>query len=550
MFAVPDGMVADYDPENPDQYLLFYLEPFQDRGALESLNGLVFEDAWVVDIRTEPSDFSDGDYSAALARVTEADGTYNPELAIHLGGRQGFEVGATADVYFHANGERQHIARHWGRFVQATTSGGNAGQIQENAAMESFPLQGIWPRNFRRANDADQARGEPLESLYDSQHTIYMTNFFLKPENYSVMYNISGAGRGYDRFPVPTMSHFNPTAPVNWIMTGVQSPHIISDVWDGDSTVLLDWTSVPPYPGADFTSTDELLDADGLGYWGRVYNSGPGSSNRVVMREIPTGPLLSVGSFRHANLSLYEHLPLYTAGESFPSPYVAPDRVWETGPLNANNLRRGTPQVNYSTLVDWTYLVNEALWDRFYFSGIAPDPVSGSSLEDALTTFIDAGAPLANARIALIHGRGEQLREVLDPGTGGPTEESPAIPSQTTLNRGAFNINSTSVEAWMSMLSATLGLEVWQRENGSIAEDGSYDVPFPRQTIPSLHSGAPDTWQKYRGLDAAQIEDLATALVAEIRLRGPFTSMSDFVNRRLKPAGDPTALGGTIQAAI
>ncbi len=555
VFAVPGGMTADYDPENPQRYLLFYLEPFQDRGALESPNGLVFEDAWAVDVRVPSGD--PVEYASRLARVTEtdADGNiigYNPDLIIGVvSQRQGFQVGNTSDVFLHANGERQHIARHWVRFVQSSTSGDSAGRVQELHAIEAFPMQGIWPGNFTRGTDFPIARGEFVADLYGSQHTVYMTNFFLKPENYSVLYNISGVGRGYDRFPVPVMSHFNPTAPVNWIMTGVRSPHVISDTWDGDTTVLLDWASVPPYPGA-FTSTDELVEAGGLGYGGRVYNSGPGGANRMVLREIPTGPILSVGAFRHANLSLYQHLPMYTAGESFPSPYVAPDRVWETGPYNVNNLRRwgsGGPAVNFSTQVDWTYLVNEALWDRYYFSGIAPDPVSNTSLEDALTNFIDGGEPLANARTALIHGRGDLLRDALDP-SGEPTAESPVLPSWTTFNRGAFNVNSTSVDAWMAMLSATLGVDVLQRENGSIAADVGFDVPFPRQTIPVSESGEPDTWQTYRGLDASQIETLATALVAEIQRRGPFTSLSDFVNRRLRPAGDPTALGGTLQAAL
>ena len=49
-------------------------------------------------------------------------------------------------------------------------------------------------------------------------------------------------------------------------------------------------------------------------------------------------------------------------------------------------------------------------------------------------------------------------------------------------------------------------------------------------------------------LSDGQIRRLAAAVVAEVRLRGPFLSMSDFVNRRL--ADDATGRCGALEAAI
>lgn len=53
----------------------------------------------------------------------------------------------------------------------------------------------------------------------------------------------------------------------------------------------------------------------------------------------------------------------------------------------------------------------------------------------------------------------------------------------------------------------------------------------------------------YRSLTDEQIEDLAEKVVEQIRLRGPFLSLSEFVNRQLSTNED-LALAGAIQTAI
>jgi hypothetical protein len=82
-------------------------------------------------------------------------------------------------------------------------------------------------------------------------------------------------------------------------------------------------------------------------------------------------------------------------------------------------------------------------------------------------------------------------------------------------------------------------------------------VPFPRVRQPAegMIDDAPvlsaqRRWQGYRQLTDVQIEDLATRIVKEVRNRGPFLSMSEFVNRRLGPASDERTLRGAVQAAI
>jgi hypothetical protein len=55
-------------------------------------------------------------------------------------------------------------------------------------------------------------------------------------------------------------------------------------------------------------------------------------------------------------------------------------------------------------------------------------------------------------------------------------------------------------------------------------------------------------WSGYRKLDNAQIEGLAKAIVEEVKKRGPFQSLAEFINRR----AEKSALGqmGALQAAI
>jgi hypothetical protein len=110
---------------------------------------------------------------------------------------------------------------------------------------------------------------------------------------------------------------------------------------------------------------------------------------------------------------------------------------------------------------------------------------------------------------------------------------------------GAYNVNSTRVEAWKAMLGST---RLAGFGNGT-------GIPFPRILAPregawkngdSADSDA--VWAGYRELNEAEVNRLAIAIVAEVKKRGPFLSLADFVNRRL--AEDETGRMGALQAAI
>jgi len=133
--------------------------------------------------------------------------------------------------------------------------------------------------------------------------------------------------------------------------------------------------------------------------------------------------------------------------------------------------------------------------------------------------------------------------------SSGLTQRADAVFSGQSLLEGGFNINSTSVDAWKAVLSAGRDLTLVSYGNRTIISEGA---TFSRFTLPQDNSLNRD-WEGIRSLSDAQIDLLAEELVRQVRIRGPFLTLSDFVNRRLVPIGHPhaeLAASGPLQAAI
>jgi hypothetical protein len=119
------------------------------------------------------------------------------------------------------------------------------------------------------------------------------------------------------------------------------------------------------------------------------------------------------------------------------------------------------------------------------------------------------------------------------------------------MTKGGFNVNSVSKAAWVSVLSALSDSSI-PIAAGSLEKTGS-DIPALRVRRPTggLNEGRElknQLWNSYRKLTPDEIDELAKQIVVEVRERGPFLSMSDFVNRRL--ANGDLAQKGALQAAI
>src|SRR5690606_11468392 len=198
--------------------------------------------------------------------------------------------------------------------------------------------------------------------------------------------------------------------------------------------------------------------------------------------EMPREPMLSLAAFQHADLSDSAFAPGSQFANAWASPYVSRTTVAR---LLRNATTPGGERIMPSGLglYDHSFLVNQALWDGYYFSSIAPDTETGSgtgspaiydnniareirSTRDVVRNWVDdpQNSPLRNPRHVL-HRGGLSNDDIVERLT------SPAgcrYAAAHILVDGAFNVNSTNQAAWAAMLASLRGstFDV-QSDNGS-----------------------------------------------------------------------------------
>ena len=235
-----------------------------------------------------------------------------------------------------------------------------------------------------------------------------------------------------------------------------------------------------------------------------------------------------------------------------PSEGFAPWRGWGANQLNHQN-----------TTIDHSYYLNRALSDGYFLtasSGINDHTDQSNSLVgQRYRPFLwDASNNLpadlsqndevfGNSRlIGLVRSEawsnektsfGKRSKE-----RGFSTEKDSDFRYQTSssdlLVDGAFNINSTSVDAWIAQLSSLRGLAV---ENENVLNGETHIPRF-------LNEPVANDWNQLRKLSDEEINSFAKSLVKQIKLCGPFLSKADFVNRRLALGpmdSDPSKAKGT-----
>jgi hypothetical protein len=214
-------------------------------------------------------------------------------------------------------------------------------------------------------------------------------------------------------------------------------------------------------------------------------------------------------------------------------------------------------------LADHSYLANKALWDDWFFSGIAPrdtgPTATGESQRSLAEGFLSGTPKLPVARYSPDLG-GETATAALNRLFSGnaPKAEATALAAAFIRVEGMFNVNSTSVEAWKAMLGSLRKHSIVNRNTeGGENMAATTDTPVAGLIAPTANDANdssmdvkdPDQWTGRRSLSDSEIQLLAEKLVVEVRKRGPFLSLADFVNRR--PGGDEAlARAGAVQSAI
>ena len=241
--------------------------------------------------------------------------------------------------------------------------------------------------------------------------------------------------------------------------------------------------------------------------------------------------------------------------------------------FNMGTIRDTDSEHNHQNItLDFSYYANEALFDGYFLTGIAKShPEKTVSTDDSVGELF---SPFRNPRLKAYHRRGTWERtEYAEKSESADNSDNFVSKHQTMaadlMNEGAFNVNSTSVESWVAHLAALKGqaikihdLKDGMNVNGSTKTwNDSSVTPFlriveptgeavPAQGSPSLDN---DFWTGFVTLTDPQIRLLATKLVEEVKLRGPFLSLSDFVNRRITrmdfPADPDPQKGGNVSFA-
>jgi hypothetical protein len=315
---------------------------------------------------------------------------------------------------------------------------------------------------------------------------------------------------------VPVFAQFNPRA------TAVDPRD-----YDGSHRVSPGW-EVKFSPITDISELN-LVTASNQGRWG----GRNGTTSYLCLYDIPSAPLTSLAQLQHADIGAFPTDAPYAIGNSFPPPAIPLGSLFGTLRIaTADHIGWG-PQ----SQADICWASNEMIWDRYFFSGLHwGGSATYSSLALAATAMSDPASksPFINSRVAL----------GLKPANPSRLNQFDTLGDYLVIN-GAFNINSTSETAWKAVLASLDQVELSRLVNGE-SKTGKFNSPLTRFTSPAGDDS--DAFRGFRALTDAQLDALSKAIVDQIKLRGPFMGLSDFVNRRL----DTTAYGkcGALQAAI
>jgi len=288
--------------------------------------------------------------------------------------------------------------------------------------------------------------------------------------------------------------------------------------------------------------------------WGE-YTDNDGYS-RLVTWDVPRLPLTSIAQLQHAPIERFAYEPSYAIGNSYASPYVDQNQLISTQSYENQTF---DSQV-YGSSVDSSYFVNEALWDNYFFSSIAPELQSDGSfntIEEVIANFTanTSGSVLANSRMHLHQPDGETVEDMDD--TLNDTLNASRLAAKYLMVDGAFNINSVSVEAWKAFLSGLnqIPISTGQLSSESLDAEANPGIAFSRFSTPvrsnESNQGENDFWEGYRILDETEIDALASEIVDQIKSRGtPFLSLAEFVNRDPSDTSGPDWSAGILQRAI
>jgi hypothetical protein len=360
----------------------------------------------------------------------------------------------------------------------------------------------------KRLNEAD-----PVATLYAALKTP-------RTLTYNYQKNIGGGGND-NRMGLRAFVDINPRYKFTYDQSKLgMTQWLFNPNWHVNDSILPPPLDVPTWSGSSPNSTVSGTN----GAWG-LDNT---TEAFVSLFEIPRRDLFSLAQLQHVQFLAWGMVPAYAFGNSYASPWVASGKS------------------------DLSYALNMALWDRYFFSTI-PGINSAPTPPVTADNLMDSSYNLPNSRLKIYRRDSATSASLFnDAFTNGFDRASANL-----LINGAFNINSTSIEAWKAQLASLNGLSfqftdiqsnITNTLNPPTSPPSSSDLttftnPILRSVYPGGDNKAP--WRGFRTLSEDQLESLASRIVAQIKAYGPFVSLSQFVNRKLTDS-----YAGPLQRAI
>jgi hypothetical protein len=309
-----------------------------------------------------------------------------------------------------------------------------------------------------------------------------------------------------------------------WLDPGEMGPHLKVGTYGGD--------------GFRSTGEESLHAADTKRVAYQSGGTGPGIGNSFIHPMIPRDDV-----YRYFDNSKSEDVP---------------DRSGQ----NWRNTKTNDTKA-YNDFWDHALLLNDALWDDYFVSSLAdqlrPGNAAAVSLSENLQRLVD-GEMLSNSRNVFYSGgrATDEIKEDLE-GADGYLKAAAHL-----MIDGMFNVNSTSVDAWHALFAGIRERQVVYRDQSG----GVRPVTVPsdkRIALSRFNTATTDQemidpeygvnlddggqgWSGVRFLDDDQLRRLAEECVKQVKLRGPFLNLSEFINRRL--SNDELGLMGALQSAI
>jgi len=282
-----------------------------------------------------------------------------------------------------------------------------------------------------------------------------------------------------------------------------------------------------------------------------------------LFSSMPSEPLTSLSQFRHAGTGDGASVTRATSWGARSSPY-APYADQAIGNSYAHPMLP-PDQATSGNLLDNRYLGNEALWDKYFLSSLAPKSArfgTAKTMKENWEGFLGGTSKLINPRFSAWLG-GKPATSLVPEIFGGGSGDAVVSDAYRKIAArlmydGGFNVNSTSVDAWQAFLASTRKLQLTRL---SINGSGGGNVVTPSGTVfsrtnvvladavDSSPSDVATHYNGYRDISDTTLRKLAEKIVEQVRKRGPFLNVSEFVNRRLTGEAD-LALSGPLQTAI